>query len=291
MGLGSVWRSVARSFASALAIEVVSPKISGVTASEALKGMSSPRFIHTSLYVYDAVLGLPTYEGCAPIGKTLLSLVSSTLENPVVGTNTCLGYGLTAISLASSILYSLREGACGDPGECALAGYGRFEECAREERPDHLLKSIELANPSYHGRYYSPRASGSVFELLLESAPWDLVAYNVVSRFSATLDLYSLARSVSVDELVEAVGRLYRYAASRYADSIAFKSGGLMLSRLVREIASSSRVVDADARRILVGELGVNLGSVSDVVGSALALVLLRREWVDRHDAGYLEDI
>ncbi len=279
MGPRGSWRSVARSFASALTIEVVSPKISGVTASESLKGMSSPRFIHTSFYVYDTIMELSAYEGCAPLGRTLLNLVSSALGDPVIGTNTCLGYGLTAISLASSILYSLRDGTCDEPGECVLAGYGRFEECARKEGPDELLRSIEIAGPSYHGRYYSPRIPGSIFDLLLESAPWDLVAYNIVSRFSATLGLYDLAKSVSVDELVGTAGRLYRYAASRYPDGIAFKSGGVMLSRLVQEIASSTAVSEGDARSILVGEIGVNLGSVSDIVGSALALVLLKREW------------
>lgn len=278
MMLQSLWRSVARSFASAFVIEVVSPKISGVTATETLKNLSSAQFIHSSYYIYDVIVDMLSHKDCVSIGETLLYLMSSVLRSPAISTNTCLGYGLTAISLASSILYSLRAGTCGSPEECALAGYEKFEYCAMKESPDDLIKSIRMANPSYHGYYYSPRTLSNVFELLLESALWDLVAYNVVNRYSVTLDLYNSARSTSVNELVRTIGKLYRYAAGKYLDSVSFKSGGIMLSRLVREIASSP-MRDYEVRSVLVNKVGVNLGSISDLVASSIALVFMSREW------------
>lgn len=274
--------SVARSFASAFVIEAISPKISGVTVADSIKNLSIEQFVHSSYHIYDAVakaISLVSRSECVPLGEALLRLMSSVMEDPVVGTNTCLGYGLTAISLASSILYALRDGPCNDPGECAALGYLRLKHCLARESPEYLVRTIEMVGPSYHGRYHSLKAPGNALELLLESASWDLVAYNVVSGYRVTLDLYDLARSSPVGELVKTAGRLYRYAAGRYVDSISFKSGGLMLSRLVREIASSADTTDREAREVLVGRIGINLGSISDIVASSLALVLIREEW------------
>lgn len=274
-----LWHSVARSFSSAFVVEAASPKISGVTALDTLKNLSLVEFVHTSYYLYDTIAGLPGHKDCVPLGKTLLELMTSVLGDRIVRANTCLGYGLTAISLASSIFYSLSTGPCSDPIECVLAGYDKLEECAETEHPDNLLKSIDIVNPSYHGQYYSQKTLENVLELLLDSAPWDLVAYNIVNRFSVTLDLYMRIKSTPASELARAVGGVYRYAASKYIDSISFKSGGVMLSRLVQEIASNQAIDDREARDIIVGQLGVNLGSISDLVASSLALELIAREW------------
>lgn len=278
----SLWSSVARSFASAFVIEAISPKISGVTATDVVKDLSSVQFVHSSYYIYDAVaniISLASLDGCVPLGGTLLSLMNSVLGDPVIGTNTCLGYGLTAVSLASSILYALNDNSCGDPGECVSLGYRQFKHCIAREGPDDLIKSIEIVSPSYHGRYYSPRAPSNVLELIIESAQWDLVAYNIASGYHVTLDLYDLAKSSPVGELVKTAGKLYRYAAGRYVDSLSFKSGGVMLSKLVREIASSPGTTDREARDVLVNRIGVNLGSISDIVASSIALILMREEW------------
>lgn len=277
-----LWLSVARSFASAFVIEAISPKISGVTATDAIKNLSPAQFVHSSYHIYDAVanmVSMVSHNDCVPLGKTLLNLMSSVLGDPVIGTNTCLGYGLTAASLASSILYALEENSCSEPGECVSAGYRRFKYCIIGEGPDDLIKSVEMVSPSYHGRYYSPRAPSNVLELLLESAPWDLVAYNIVNEYRVTLDLYGFAKPSPVSELVKTASRLYRHAAGRYVDGLSFKSGGLMLSRLVQEIASSPDTTDREARDVLVNRIGVNLGSISDIVASSIAMILIREEW------------
>ena len=279
MELRSLWYSVARSFASAFVIEVISPKISGVTATETLKGLSPTQFVHSSFYIYSSIASMPSYGGCVPIGKNLVIIMNGILRNPVINTNTCLGYGLVALSLASSILYSLKARECDSLEDCVLRGYDEFKYCMTKEPPGDLIRSIELASPSYHGLYYSPKSPNNVFELLLESATWDLVAYDIVNKFSVTLDLYNSTKSVVANDLLRYASELYRYAASKYFDSISFKSGGIMLSRLVREVASKSSTSFYDARDVLVNKVGVNLGSISDLVASSIALVLLRMEW------------
>ncbi|MEM4936606.1 MAG: triphosphoribosyl-dephospho-CoA synthase [Sulfolobales archaeon] len=279
MKLRKSWYSVARSFGSAFVIEMISPKISGVTAMESLKDLAPTQFVHTSFYIYNTIENMLSYEGCVPLGENLLNIMDGILKNPIIGTNTCLGYGLVALSLASSILYSLRARDCNSLEECVLRGYNDFEYCLTKESADYLVKSIELASPSYHGYYYSPKPLSNVFELLLESAVWDLVAYNIVNKFSITLDLYNSAKSATISELLRYASELYRYAASKYFDSISFKSGGIMLYRLVQEIASKPTLSSYDARDVLVNKVGVNLGSISDLVASSIALILLRIEW------------
>lgn len=279
----SVWHIIARSGAAALTIEVISPKISGVTATENFKGLTSIAFIQSSYYIYDTLLELPTYRSCVPLGTALLKLVRSILEDPLIKTNTCLGYGMTIISVASSLLYSLRAGNYTDPELGILEGYGKLEKCLKEESPEHLLESIALTNPSYHGRYSTTRRFENVYDLLVESAPWDLVARNIVSKFSATLELYRCVKSRLIGEVIDAVSKCYRLGASEFIDSISFKSGGAMLSRFIQLLASSS-MNSEEARRILVNEIGINLGSISDIVASAVALVLIEegaRMWYD----------
>ncbi|MEM1930696.1 MAG: triphosphoribosyl-dephospho-CoA synthase [Sulfolobales archaeon] len=279
MKLRRSWHSVARSFGSAFVIEMISPKISGVTALESVKNLTPAQFVHTSFYIYSTIKSMLSYEGCVPLGESLLNIMDDILKNPVIGTNTCLGYGLVALSLASTILYSLRANECDSIEECVLRGYDEFKYCLTNESTGDLVKSIELASPSYHGQYYSPKLLSNVFELLLESSIWDLVAYNIVNKFSITLDLYNFAKSATVGELLRYTSELYRYAASKYFDSISFKSGGIMLSRLVREVASKYTPSSYEARDVLVNKVGVNLGSISDLVASSIALVLLRVEW------------
>ncbi|MCS7099620.1 MAG: triphosphoribosyl-dephospho-CoA synthase [Sulfolobales archaeon] len=273
----NLWRSIAQSFASALVVEVIAPKVSGVTATESIKGMTSAEFVHTSYYIYDSIENLYRDVGCVPLGRTLLDLMVSTLRDPLIRTNTCLGYGLTAISLASTILYSLRVSDCGNLKNCVLTGYGKFEECARSEDAGDLLRAVQLVNPSYHGAYYSPETLENVFKLLQESALWDLVAYNIVSGYSVTLDLYERIRVAQPGDLVDSVSKLYKFAASRYTDSISFKSGGIMLSKLVKELASAQVLSESEVRNVLVRKIGVNLGSISDIVASSIALALI--EW------------
>ena len=269
-----VWRSIARSAAAAFVIEASSPKISGVTATESLKDLTLEAFVQSSYYIYDTLIELPSYRDCVPLGEPLLKLMRSVLEDPSVGTNTCLGYGMTIIPMASSLLYSLRAGSYANPETGVLAGYGKLVRCLREEPPELLLKSIEAAGPSYHGKYYTSRKLKSVYDVLAESAPWDLVARNIVGGFRATLDVYRCVRSKLTSGMRDAVSRCYRLAAGELLDSISFKSGGLMTSRFVQVLASSG-MDDGSVREVLVGRLGVNLGSVSDIVASAVALVMI----------------
>ncbi|MCX8184352.1 MAG: triphosphoribosyl-dephospho-CoA synthase [Sulfolobales archaeon] len=275
----SLWRAIAQSFASALVIEVIAPKVSGVTATDNMKDMSSVEFIHTSYYIYDGIERLRRDVGCVSLGKALLDLMRSVLRDSLIRTNTCLGYGLTAISLASTMLYSLRANSCGDVRECVLAGYREFEECLKSENATDLLEAIRLASPSYHGHYYSSEVLVNVFKLLWESALWDLVAYNIVNRYSITLDIYEHVRRVRHRDLVNTVSKLYKSAASKYIDTISFKSGGIMLSRLIQELVSVSTLSDREVRDILVYRVGVNLGSISDIVASSVALALVEWRW------------
>lgn len=283
------WDGVAKAFAAALALEAISPKVSGVTTLESFKGMNVLNFICSTYHLYDSIRRLVEHPGCIPIGESLRSLMKSVLEDPLIRTNTCLGYGLTAISLASTIIYSVRSGSRhgGDVKAFISTGYPEFIECAKKERPEALIDSINIVNPSYHG-FYSKTAFESIYELLEESSAWDLVAYNIMSGFQITLELFDYLRSSPAQELVERVSYIYRLAASKYLDSIAFKSGGLMLSELARILVSRSRLDDSELRAVLTKTLRVNLGSVSDLVASSVALLLIEKTLREGHAINYL---
>lgn len=283
------WKGIARAFAAALALEVISPKVSGVTTLESFKDMNVLNFICSTYHLYDNIKRLVKYPGCIPIGEPLRNLMESVLEDPLIKTNTCLGYGLTALSLASTILYSVRRRQRHDSDVKVLisSGYPEFVECAKKEAPKALLDSINTVNPSYHG-LYSKTAFKSVYELLEESSAWDLVAYNIANGFRVTLELFDYLRSSSTQELVKRVSCIYKLAASRYVDSVAFKSGGLMFSELVRVLVSRSKLDDGELREVLTRTLRVNLGSVSDLVASSVALVLIEKTLREGHAVSHL---
>jgi hypothetical protein len=270
------WSAVANAFSTAFVIEVVAPKISGVSGVEGFKDLTTASMVVSSYYIWKSIGGLPSYAGCVPLGASLLNLITEVLNDPLVGTNTCLGYGLTAISLASAILYAIREGSAGGVEDLVGRGFQKLRVCLAEEPPDALLKAVSVAGPSYHGVYVTPRVFRSTYDVLDESSNWDLVAYNIVRGFKVSLELAELLRGVELAELPVAVGRVYRYAASRYVDSVCFKSCGLMASRLVKVLASSKGVDDLSLRRVLTSA-GINLGSISDVVASSVALTLVER--------------
>lgn len=283
------WEGISRAFAAALALEAISPKASGVTTLESFKGMSILNFICSTYHLYDNIKRLAKYPGCVPTGELLRDLVKSALEDPLIKTNTCLGYGLTALSLASTILYAVRGGRHrgSDVKVLISSGYSEFVECAKEEPPGALLDAINMVNPSYHG-LYSKTFFESVYELLEESSTWDLVAYNIASGFQITLELFDYLRSSPAQELVERISYIYKLAASKYADSVAFKSGGLMFSEFVRIMVSRSKLDDRELREALTKTLRINLGSVSDLVASSVALVLIEKILRVGHAAGHL---
>lgn len=276
MSLEFDWNSIANAFSAAFVIEVVAPKISGVSGAEGFKDLTTASMVLSSYYIWKSIESLPRYPGCIPLGVSLLNLITEVLNDPLVGTNTCLGYGLTAIPLASSILYATREGFVGGIEGLVGKGFRKLRACLAEEPPDALLKAISVVRPSYHGVYVTSRVFGSVYDVLEESSSWDLVAYNIVRGFEVSLELVELLRRVELAELPVAVGRVYRYTASRYVDSICFKSCGFMASRLVKILASSERVDDLSLRKVLTST-EINLGSISDVVASAVALTLVER--------------
>ncbi len=276
MSVEDLWHAVARAFSTAFVIEVVSPKVSGVSGVEGFKDLTTVSMVLSSYYIWRSIEGLTKHSDCVPLGTSLLSLVTEVCKDPLVGTNTCLGYGLTAISLASAILYSTRESSSRDLGNLVNRGFQRLRNCLAEEPPEALLEAISVAGPSYHGVYITPRYPRNVYEVLEESSSWDLVAYNIVRGFEISLELAELLKGVELAELPIAVGRVYRYAAGKYVDSVCFKSCGVMASRLVRALASSGMVEDSALRRVLT-YAGINLGSISDVVASSVALALLER--------------
>jgi len=276
LSVKDLWYAVTRAFSTAFVIEVLAPKVSGVSGVEGFKDLTTVSMVLSSYYIWRSIEGLTRYPECVPLGTSLLGLVTEVRKDPLVGTNTCLGYGLTAISLASTILYSTRESSSRDVSKLVGMGFQRLRDCLAKEPPEALLKAISVAGPSYHGVYVTPRNSRSVYEVLVESSSWDLVAYNIVRGFKVSLELAELLRGVELAELPIAVGRVYRYAAGKYVDSVCFKSCGVMASRLVRALASSGRVEDSALRRVLT-YAGINLGSISDVVASSVALALLER--------------
>jgi len=276
LGVEALWSSVANAFSTAFVIEVIAPKISGVSGVEGFKDLTTASMVVSSYHIWRSIEGLVKYPRCVPLGTSLLSLVTEVLKDPLAGTNTCLGYGLTAISLASAILYSTREGFTRDVGDLVSRGFQKLRNCLAEEPAGALLNAISIAGLSYHGVYVTPRSLGSVYEVLEESSSWDLVAYNIIRGFEISLELAEQLRGVELARLPLAVGRVYRYAAGKYVDSVCFKSCGLMASRLVRALASSDKVEDPTLRRALT-YAGINLGSISDVVASSVALVLLER--------------
>lgn len=272
-----MWDVISKAFATAFVLEAISPKVSGVTSLEGLKKMTILEFVQSSYYIRDRIWELLKYDSCIPLGKPLLNLMKSVMEDPLVRTNTCLGYGLTSISLASTILYSLRKGYYGGRIEdIVLAGYNKFEECSKREPPEDLFESIAIAGPSYHGRY-SRSSFESVYELLRESAVWDLLAFNIINRFTVTMEIFSYIRTAHGNELIDKIGDAYRLFSSKYRDSVTFKSGGLMLSELVMVLTSRMELSNLELRRILTKVLNVNLGTISDLVASSTALALIER--------------
>jgi triphosphoribosyl-dephospho-CoA synthetase len=272
-----LWDLVSKSFATAFVLEAVSPKVSGVTSLEGLKGMTILEFVQSSYHIRDGIRELLKYDNCIPLGRSLLGLMKSVMDDPLIKTNTCLGYGLTSFSLASTILYSLRGGYRSRRIENLVhMGYSKFEECSKREPPEDLLESIATASPSYHGSY-SRSSFSNVYELLKESAMWDIIAFNVVNKFVITMEIFNYVRTARNEELVDKISKAYRISSSKYRDSIVFKSSGLMLSEFVMMLASQVELEDSELRRVLTKVLDVNLGSISDLVASSVALALIER--------------
>ncbi len=225
------------------------------------------------------------------LGRLTLYGIRRIMRNPLIKTNTALGYLLLSIPLSYAIGLTLKEDG-GDLRNITAAIRSRYPTIVAElkkEKINHLYTAIKVASEGHLGKFIGAvpsvdddvtSAKVSVWDAMASSACYDIVAYDLTHGFSTTLlalnKLLSLAERP--DELLEAIPRLQARMLSEMPDTLVLKVWGLPTALLLSNIATKLEPGEDDWRTIgqALRNMGVNPGSTSDIMCAAIALYLVR---------------
>ncbi len=287
--------AIADAFSAALIIEAAAPgKLSTVSGVEGVKDLNLIKFALSAPAIRDAVIrsvnnalrGKPL-----SLGKLVLHGVRKIVRNPLIRTNTALGYLMLSVPLSYITGLALKgnKDDLKDMTAIITRHYTIIEEQLKKESIKHFYAAVKTASEGHLGKFIGivpsvrddvTSTEVSVWDALACSAYYDMIAYDITHGFRITLlalsKLLALARKPA--ELLEAVPHLQACILSKMLDTLVLKAWGLPTAMLLSNAASSLKpgtrewsVVSKAFRHI-----GVNPGSTSDIMGAAIALYLVR---------------
>jgi len=213
------------------------------------------------------------------------------MRNPLIKTNTALGYLLLSIPLSYAVGLALKDDDVNLRNITSVirSRYPTIEAELKKENIKHLYAAIKVASEGHLGKFVGAVPSVdddvtstkvSVWDAMMSSACYDIVAYDLTHGFSTTLlalnKLLSLAKRP--DELLEAIPRLQARILSEIPDTLVLKVWGLPTALLLSSIATTLKPSKDDWGIIsqALRNMGVNPGSTSDIMCAAIALYLVR---------------
>ncbi len=224
------------------------------------------------------------------LGKLVLHGVRKIMRNPLIRTNTALGYLMLSVPLSYVAGLALRENkdVLKDMIVVITRHYPIIKEQLKRESIKHFYAAVKTASEGHLGKFVGVVPSVkedvastkvSVWDALTCSAYYDMIAYDITHGFRITLlalnKLLALARKPA--ELLKAVPCLQAYILSKMPDTLVLKAWGLPAALFLSNVASSLRPVTSewDAVSKALRDVGVNPGSTSDIMSAAIALYLV----------------
>ncbi len=268
--------------------------MSTVSGVEGVKDLNLIKFTLSAPAIRDAVIrsvnnalrGKPL-----SLGKLVLHGVRKIVRNPLIRTNTALGYLMLSVPLSYITGLALKgnKDDLKDMTAIITRHYTIIEEQLKKESIKHFYAAVKTASEGHLGKFIGivpsvrddvTSTEVSVWDALACSAYYDMIAYDITHGFRITLlalnKLLALARKPA--ELLEAVPHLQACILSKMLDTLVLKAWGLPTAMLLSNAASSLKpgtrewsVVSKAFRHI-----GVNPGSTSDIMGAAIALYLVK---------------
>jgi triphosphoribosyl-dephospho-CoA synthetase len=286
--------AVADAFSAALIIEAAAPgKLSTVSGTEEIKDLNLTKFTLSAPAVRDVVIrsvnnalrGKPI-----SLGKLVLHGIRKIMRNPLVRTNTALGYLMLSVPLSYTLGLALREskGDLKDMNAIITRYYSIIEEQLKKENIKHFYTAVRTAGEGHLGKFVGAvpsvkdnvtSAKVSVWDALMCSAYYDVIAYDITHGFHITLlalnKLLVLAKKPA--ELLKAIPYLQAYILSKMPDTLVLKAWGLPTALLLSSVASSIRPGTSEWHAVSkeLRNAGVNPGSTSDIMSAAIALYLV----------------
>lgn len=286
--------AVADAFSAALIIEAAAPgKLSTVSGTEEIKDLNLTKFALSAPTVRDVVIrsvnnalrGKPL-----SLGKLVLYGIRKIMRNPLIRTNTALGYLMLSVPLSYVVGLTLR-GSKDDLrniGTIITRHYPVIEEQLKKENIKHFYAAIKTASEGHLGKFVGAVPSVkddvastkvSVWDALTCSAYYDMIAYDITHGFRITLLALNklLALAKKPGELLKAVPHLQAYILSKMPDTLVLKAWGLPTALLLSNAASSLRPGTGKWNAVskALRDVGVNPGSTSDIMSAAIALYLV----------------
>jgi len=268
--------------------------LSTVSGVEGVKDLNLIKFTLSAPAIRDAVIrsvnnalrGKPL-----SLGKLVLRGVRKIVRNPLIRTNTALGYLMLSVPLSYITGLALKENR--DDLKDMSAIITRYctiiEEQLKKESIKHFYAAVKTASEGHLGKFVGVvpsvrddvmSAKVSVWDALASSAYYDMIAYDITHRFRITLlalnKLLALARKPA--ELLEAVPHLQASILSKMPDTLVLKAWGLPTAMLLSNTASSLKPGTREWNAVsnAFRRIGVNPGSTSDIMSAAIALYLVR---------------
>ncbi len=286
--------TVADAFSAALIIEAAAPgKLSTVSGTEEIKDLNFTKFALSAPAVRDVVIrsvnnalrGKPL-----SLGKLVLHGIRKIMRNPLIRTNTALGYLMLSVPLSYVVGLALRgnKDDLKDMIAIITRHYPIIEEHLKKENIKHFYAAVKTASEGHLGKFVGavPSVKGdvvstsvSVWDALTCSAHYDMIAYDITHGFRITLlalnKLLALAKKPT--ELLKAVPYLQAYILSKMPDTLVLKAWGLPTALLLSNAASSLRPGTSEWNAVskVLRDVGVNPGSTSDIMSAAIALYLV----------------
>ena len=213
------------------------------------------------------------------------------MHNPLIGTNTALGYLMLSIPLSYIVGLTLKKGLneLRDVSIVITMHYTTIEEELKKEGIKDLYTAIRITSEGHLGKFVgvvpsindnATQAKVSVWDALVSSACYDMIAYDLTHGFRTTLlalnKLLTLAKKP--DELLPAIPYLQAYLLSELPDTLVLKAWGLPTTLLLSRVAAAMQpgTEEWNAVSKALRNSGVNPGSTSDIMCAAIALYLVR---------------
>jgi len=286
---------VLTSLAIGIAVEALTPnKISTVSYVKSIKDLNIIKFIATAPVLYSTYNSILTERagGVPRVGYWIRKGVEGVINNPLIGTNTCLGYLILTVPIALAIR-ELDENSAIDVESLVSRATELVLNYSAKEPASDFYEAIRTANPSYKGRYFGgvpDLSSGdvskhSLLDVLIESSYWDLTAYEVTHYYDITLKAYEHMSNIysGCKDLLKSVRDAQLYLLRNYLDSEVVKSVGVSEAVFIKNYLSLTNILsDEVVSEGLLSNLdnylrgrGVNTGTLADVLALATALTLI----------------
>ncbi|RLG81093.1 MAG: hypothetical protein DRO09_02330 [Thermoprotei archaeon] len=283
--------STATSIAAGLVLEALAEgKISTVSYLKGIKDLDMLKFALSSIglqRVFAEMLSRVLKREHLDISSYILKGVKLSVNHPLISSNTSLGYLIISIPLTASIFRLWLDGLEPLNNVDGLRDY--IYTCLRRSSVKNFYEAITISSPSYKGEFFGKAPSitdvenlgkFTLYDILSISRYWDLASYEVMEIFPYTFTVYAKLKEINdlsdLKRYLNKVSEEHVKLSSVTNDTTVARSRGISFAILVRE---SIRLADHAASDLdsWFRSMSVNLGSISDVIASAVSLDLMVR--------------